>query len=328
MANNSLPNDFDPSKIGIAFNAILNRVFLKKYNSDLRMNRCNYDGIYYKRLISNASGVYAAIWYGKYINKDTFCYASGFYSQTANGKKIIDNIFNDYEFDKLDMTKNPDAKEKFYMSICDAIPIYETRGNERSFSIYSGSPLDNINFVEYMTIVLRFILNSLAKSKEYIPISECDKLINISLGKLQVYVFEILKNAKCFDATVTDRSQYIKARVGQDKFRNSVASRWDSRCAVLDIDQKEILRASHIVAWSECNNRQRLDSENGILLSAHLDALFDKHLISFLDNGNICFSCRLCKDTIRKLSLHRKLKLRRKMTDRMKEYMSLHRQQI
>jgi putative restriction endonuclease len=39
-----------------------------------------------------------------------------------------------------------------------------------------------------------------------------------------------------------------------------------------------MLRASHIKPWSDCSNRERLDPLNGLLLVAHIDALFDNGL--------------------------------------------------
>jgi len=37
-----------------------------------------------------------------------------------------------------------------------------------------------------------------------------------------------------------------------------------------------LLRASHIVPWAECDDAQRLDVQNGLLLSALWDAALDR----------------------------------------------------
>ena len=43
-----------------------------------------------------------------------------------------------------------------------------------------------------------------------------------------------------------------------------------------------MLIASHIKAWEYCESTdERLDGANGILLCAHVDKLFDNHLITF-----------------------------------------------
>jgi putative restriction endonuclease len=46
-----------------------------------------------------------------------------------------------------------------------------------------------------------------------------------------------------------------------------------------------LLRASHIGPWAECNDGQRLDVHNGLLLSALWDGAFDAGLVSFADDG-------------------------------------------
>jgi hypothetical protein len=44
------------------------------------------------------------------------------------------------------------------------------------------------------------------------------------------------------------------------------------------------------VPWSDCNDEQRLDVHNGLLLSALWDAAFDQGLVSFGDDGKPCVS--------------------------------------
>ena len=47
-----------------------------------------------------------------------------------------------------------------------------------------------------------------------------------------------------------------------------------------------------------CLGAEWLDEENGILLSPHYDALFDKHLISFEDTGDILLSDKLSNEQL------------------------------
>ena len=54
----------------------------------------------------------------------------------------------------------------------------------------------------------------------------------------------------------------------------------------------EVLRASHISAWSE-DEKNRLNPENGLCLSATYDAAFDRHLISFDEDYRMILSKRL-----------------------------------
>ena len=84
-----------------------------------------------------------------------------------------------------------------------------------------------------------------------------------------------------------------------------------------------MLRASHIKEWSESSREERIDANNGLLLCANHDALFDRHLISFEPTtGDICISLSLDDEQRSALNLSDTTKLT--MSDRMKSYMQLH----
>jgi hypothetical protein len=63
------------------------------------------------------------------------------------------------------------------------------------------------------------------------------------------------------------------------------------------------LRASHIVPWSDCNDQQRLDVHNGLLLSALWDATFDQGLTSFADDGRPLIGPKLSEAARRTLGV-------------------------
>jgi 5-methylcytosine-specific restriction protein A len=93
----------------------------------------------------------------------------------------------------------------------------------------------------------------------------------------------------------TERKGLVTSRVGQGAYRKSILYRWEFKCAVTNYSNKGILIASHIVPWKNSTNEERLDVENGILLSPTYDALFDLGLISFENNGKILLSTELAK---------------------------------
>ncbi|WP_186197574.1 HNH endonuclease [Burkholderia gladioli] len=93
--------------------------------------------------------------------------------------------------------------------------------------------------------------------------------------------------------SVTSAIAKINARRGQGRFRESLMRIWGETCAVSGIGCREVLRASHVKPWAVSTDKQRLDSRNGLLLSANLDALFDKGLITFDDSGKMQLSPRL-----------------------------------
>lgn len=88
----------------------------------------------------------------------------------------------------------------------------------------------------------------------------------------------------------TMKEQLIKARVGQGLFRTQVERYWEGGCAVSGCVLKDVLRASHIKSWADSSDNERLDPNNGLLLTADLDALFDRGLISFAGNGEMLVS--------------------------------------
>jgi hypothetical protein len=71
-----------------------------------------------------------------------------------------------------------------------------------------------------------------------------------------------------------------------------------------------VLRASHAKPWAECStDAERLNVFNGFLLTANLDALFDRHLMTFSESGEAVFAEKV--DPIRtKLGLSSEIRLR------------------
>jgi putative restriction endonuclease len=53
------------------------------------------------------------------------------------------------------------------------------------------------------------------------------------------------------------------------------------------------LRASHIKPWFICDDREKLDGFNGLLLSPHVDHLFERGYVSFSDSGDLLVSKEL-----------------------------------
>lgn len=101
----------------------------------------------------------------------------------------------------------------------------------------------------------------------------------------------------------TTRNALIKARRGQGRFRQGLVNRWDAACAVTGCKQVELLRASHMKPWSVSTNDERLNPDNGLLLSANIDALFDRGLVSFDADGSMLTSDLLHKETVELLNL-------------------------
>ena len=87
----------------------------------------------------------------------------------------------------------------------------------------------------------------------------------------------------------TERTALVQARRGQGLFRNNVRS-IERACRVTQVERMEHLIASHIQPWRDSSNEQRLDGENGFLLTPTVDHLFGKGFISFEDSGQLIVS--------------------------------------
>lgn len=124
---------------------------------------------------------------------------------------------------------------------------------------------------------------------------------------------------------VTSVLTRVNARRGQGQFREDLMGIWGGACAVTGLECREVLRASHVKPWAVSTHKQRIDSNNGILLSANLDALFDKGLITFDDSGQMRISPRLDAAHRAALGLPKSLRFTRK---ELAAYLKYHREKV
>ena len=114
--------------------------------------------------------------------------------------------------------------------------------------------------------------------------------LSVSLPTLPLDIF--LRDTTGLGETEADA--LVRLRIGQDVFRTALMHYWNRRCPLTGIGDPDLLRASHIVPWSECTtDAERLDVHNGLLLSALWDAAFDRGLVSFSHDGDVRVSPRL-----------------------------------
>ena len=108
----------------------------------------------------------------------------------------------------------------------------------------------------------------------------------------------------------TEAERLVIQRVGQDIFRRGLFEYWDGRCAITGLGVPELLRASHIKPWAECDtDAERLDVYNGLLLAPHLDAAFDSGFITIAEDGTVLLSDALPSGARSALGLDGSLKV-------------------
>ena len=64
----------------------------------------------------------------------------------------------------------------------------------------------------------------------------------------------------------------------------------EERCRIIGVTNPTHLIASHCKPWRDSNNTERLNGENGLLLTPTIDHLFDRGFIGFEGNGNLIVS--------------------------------------
>jgi putative restriction endonuclease len=87
----------------------------------------------------------------------------------------------------------------------------------------------------------------------------------------------------------TDRAALIVARRGQGLFKQRVMQ-IENRCRVTGVNNPVHLVGSHCKPWRDSSNEERLDGENGLLLTPTIDHLFDRGFIGFENSGELIVS--------------------------------------
>ena len=100
----------------------------------------------------------------------------------------------------------------------------------------------------------------------------------------------------------TDREALIRARRGQGLFKERV-SQIETCCRVTKVDNPTHLIASHCKPWRDSTNEERLNGENGLLLTPSIDHLFDRGFISFEDTGRLIISPVTHRPSLRKMGI-------------------------
>lgn len=148
-------------------------------------------------------------------------------------------------------------------------------------------------------------LPTVGRIMDAVPVAQRDEKWNRLIDAIQCAPVEPLPADILFDSRepVTEVLSSINARRGQGKFREDLMRLWGAACSGTGLQCREVLRASHVRPWADSNSQQRLDSHNGLLLSANLDALFDKGLITFDSKGEMHVSRRVDVNHRRALGL-------------------------
>ena len=140
---------------------------------------------------------------------------------------------------------------------------------------------------------------------------------------------DAIENAIREDLSLDDtvRRALVAARRGQGRFRQNV-EHISASCRVTGVADPRLLRASHIKPWRACETpHERLDGNNGLLLSPNIDLLFDLGYISFRDDGTILLSPRVAAEDLARLGVPG-TNPPRPFTPAQAQYLAYHRGQV
>jgi len=98
------------------------------------------------------------------------------------------------------------------------------------------------------------------------------------------------------------RKEISRAREGQGKYREQLLEQC-RYCPFTMIADERLLIASHIKPWAVSTNEERISVNNGLLLSATYDRLFDSGLITFANEGKLIISRFISEENRNKLNI-------------------------
>lgn len=163
-----------------------------------------------------------------------------------------------------------------------------------------------------------------------------DKMKKVGLSNLEQFIENYDLNANSVITTETllfiayDIYKYKPSvkllenrlvRQHQKKFRKQLEERYG--CCIITQDDKDMCQACHIIPFADSDHTNKYNVNNGLLLTASLHVLFDKHLLSVNAKGMVILSkkmllgktyenyhkyhkmqLKLCVETLMNLSTH------------------------
>lgn len=129
-------------------------------------------------------------------------------------------------------------------------------------------------------------------------------------------------------APETATNRLVEVRTKQRLFRERLVG-FEKGCRLTGIEDLRFLRASHIKPWASSQDNERVDGQNGLLLTPHADLLFDQGWISFESNGKLLVACNLPAEVQAGLGLALKRGHRYgAFSQRQQDYLAFHRDVI
>ena len=257
---------------------------------------------------------------------------------------IFKNMPNDDDYNKwieensngfvlnIDQTKDPSKIYKDYPKIhfanCGQLNKRPGRTTRKYFKVCSNS-IEELEQWSWFKYQKGLTLCGTCKKKG-LPVEQLTGIQNFQVTsalslKSDIYKLEKRLASETNSNKRTEIETLIKARLGQGRFRQKLLELYPN-CPLTGLDVQSLLIASHIKPWSKCNNEERLDPSNGLMLAPNIDALFDSGLITFDADGTIKISPKIDLENQKRLGISPDMKL--KIEPESQKYFEYHRNHV
>ena len=232
----------------------------------------------------------------------------------------------------IDQTKDPSKIYKDYPKIhfanCGQLNKRPGRTTKKYFKVCSNS-IEELEQWSWFKYQKGLTLCGTCKKKGLL-VAWCAEIPNFQTASALSLKSDIDELEECLVSETdpekrTEIETLIKARQGQGSFRQKLLKLYPI-CPLTDLDVQSLLIASHIKPWSVCNNNERLDPFNGLMLAPNIDRLFDKGLITFDTDGTIKISPTIDPENQKRLGISHDIKL--KIRPKSKKYFEYHRNHV
>lgn len=186
-------------------------------------------------------------------------------------------------------TKRGEPKWAYALSMMETAGLITSSGNVLNVSSKNSSyrPMDKI----FPT----------PKLKKMFGNENIDFISQFDIDINEININKVIENAHTHAVSYGEHTG-VRDGAAQASYRGLLLSRYNSECVICGISYPPLLVASHIKPHAMCNDKERFDVDNGLLLCSVHDKLFDRGLITF-SKGEVVFSKILPNEDIEIIKL-------------------------
>lgn len=186
----------------------------------------------------------------------------------------------------------------------------------------------NVDSLDGLESLIAYIVAHIegGSSRDISDMSGATESLNaMEIDQQELAILQSIEHSE--DLSTTEKEILRTSRIGQGVYRQRVLQ-VEKSCRLTGVADERFLVASHIKSWRDSNNDERLDAENGLMLSPHVDKLFDQGYISFTDEGKLLVSKLLDVDILNLWAINPHVITPQPLTKKQAEYMAYHRKHI